>query len=208
MRPARKLLPLLPALGMVALTAGLALASGGGEGAAHGAAAAHGGGGISDHQMWDFIYRIMNFVVLVAVLVVVLRKPLKSGLSSRVDQIKSELDELEAKREEARRAYALMEQRLADAAGEHDKILAEFRAMGEKEKAAIIAGAESTAQRIKEQASFTIEQETAQAKAELRRDVAEMSAALAEDLLKEKINSEDQTRLVDEYLAKVSQEVQ
>jgi len=196
------LLPLLPALGMVALTAGMALASGTGEGA-HG-----GGGGISDHQMWDFIYRIMNFVVLVAVLVVVLRKPLKSGLSSRVDQIKSELEELEAKREQARRDYALMEQRLADAAGEHDKILAEFRAMGEKEKAAIIAGAESTAQRIQEQASFTIEQETAQAKAELRRDVAEMSAALAEDLLKEKINSEDQTRLVDEYLAKVSQEVQ
>ena len=200
MRSARKLLPLLPALGMVALSAGIALASGGGEGAK--------GGGISDHQMWDFIYRIMNFVVLVAVLVVVLRKPLKSGLSSRVDQIKSELEELEAKREQARRDYALMEQRLADAAGEHDKILAEFRAMGEKEKAAIIAGAESTAQRIKEQASFTIEQETAQAKAELRRDVAEMSAALAEDLLKEKINSEDQTRLVDEYLAKVSQEVQ
>ncbi|MBU4565790.1 MAG: F0F1 ATP synthase subunit B [Desulfarculus sp.] len=195
MRPARKLLPLLPALGIVALSAGTALAS-------------SGGGGISDHQMWDFIYRIMNFVVLVAVLVVVLRKPLKSGLSSRVDQIKSELEELEAKREQARRDYALMEQRLADAAGEHDKILAEFRVMGEKEKAAIIAGAESTAQRIKEQASFTIEQETAQAKAELRRDVAEMSAALAEDLLKEKINSEDQTRLVDEYLAKVSQEVQ
>jgi F-type H+-transporting ATPase subunit b len=204
MRLARKLLPPLCALALVALGAGLALASGGGEGAAaHG-----GGGGISDSQMWDFIYRIMNFVVLVAVLVVVLRKPLKSGLGSRVEQIKSELEELEAKREEARRAYALMEQRLADAAGEHEKILAEFRAMGEKEKAAIIAGAESTAQRIKEQASFTIEQETAQAKAVLRREVAEMSATLAEDLLKEKINSEDQTRLVDEYLAKVSQEVQ
>ncbi|MBU1276469.1 MAG: F0F1 ATP synthase subunit B [Proteobacteria bacterium] len=186
---------LVPALALVLGLAGPALAS-------------SGGGGVSDHQMWDFIYRIMNFAVLVAVLVVVLRKPLKSGLSSRVEQIKSELEELEAKREEARRAYALMEQRLADAAGEHEKILAEFRAMGEKEKAAIIAGAESSAQRIKEQASFTIEQETAQAKAELRRDVAEMSAALAEDLLKEKINSDDQTRLVDEYLAKVSQEVQ
>ncbi|MCB2193889.1 MAG: F0F1 ATP synthase subunit B [Deltaproteobacteria bacterium] len=203
MRLARKLLPLLPSLCMIALSAGLALASSGGEGG-HEAAA----GGISDHQMWDFIYRIMNFVVLVAVLVVVLRKPLKSGLGSRVDQIKGELEELEAKREEARREYALMEQRLADAAGEHDKILAEFRVMGEKEKAAIIAGAETTAQRIKEQANFTIEQETAQAKAELRREVAEMSASLAEDLLKEKINSEDQTRLVDEYLAKVSQEVQ
>jgi len=186
---------LLPALAMVALTAGLALASGG-EGD-------HAGG-----QWTNFFFRLMNFVVLVAVLIIVLRKPLKSGLGARVEQIKSELEELEAKREEAKRAYALMEQRLADSAAEREQVLADFRAMGEKEKAAIVAGAEATAQRIKEQANFTIEQETAAAKADLRREVAEMSAALAEDLLKEKINPEDQTRLVDEYLAKVSREVQ
>ncbi|MCF8034208.1 MAG: F0F1 ATP synthase subunit B [Desulfarculaceae bacterium] len=198
MRLARLAKALLPALAMVALTAGLALASGGGEGG-------HGGG---DSQWTNFLFRVMNFAVLLAVLIIVLRKPLKSGLGARVDQIKSELEELEAKREEAKRAYALMEQRLADAAGERDKVLADFRAMGEKEKADIVAGAETTAQRIKEQANFTIEQETAAAKAELRREVAEMSASVAEDLLKEKINPEDQTRLVDEYLAKVSREVQ
>ncbi|MCB2228548.1 MAG: F0F1 ATP synthase subunit B [Desulfarculaceae bacterium] len=190
---------ILPALALVGLSAGLALASGGGEG----------GGAAEHHYQWgNFLFRVMNFAVLVAVLIIVLRKPLKSGLGARVDQIKSELEELEAKREEAKRAYALMEQRLADAAGERDKVLADFRAMGEKEKAAIIEGAEATAERIKEQANFTIEQETAAAKADLRREVAEMSAAVAEDLLKEKINPEDQTRLVDEYLAKVSREVQ
>ncbi len=197
MKVARLAGRLLPALAIIALTVGVALASGHGEGGCE-------GGG----QWANFWFRVMNFAVLVAVLIIVLRKPLKSGLGARVDQIRSELEELEAKREEAKRAYALMEQRLADAAGEREKVLAEFRAMGEKEKAAIIASAESTAQRIKEQASFTIEQETAAAKAELRREVAEMSAALAEDLLKQKINPEDQTRLVDEYLAKVSREVQ
>jgi F-type H+-transporting ATPase subunit b len=197
MKVARLAARLLPVLAIIALTAGMALASGHGEGGG-------GGGG----QWANFWFRVMNFAVLVAVLIIVLRKPLKSGLGARVEQIKSELEELEAKREEAKRAYALMEQRLADAAGEREKVLAEFRAMGEKEKAAIIAGAEATAQRIKEQANFTIEQETAAAKADLRREVAEMSAALAEDLLKEKINPEDQTRLVDEYLAKVSREVQ
>ena len=195
MKLARLAKSLLPALALVALSAGLALASGG-EGGEH------------SSQWSNFLFRVMNFAVLVAVLIVVLRKPLKSGLGARVDQIKSELEELEAKREEAKRAYALMEQRLADAAGEREKVLADFRAMGEKEKAAIIAGAEATAERIKEQANFTIEQETAAAKAELRREVAEMSAAVAEDMLKEKINPEDQTRLVDEYLAKVSREVQ
>ncbi|MEW5914695.1 MAG: F0F1 ATP synthase subunit B [Thermodesulfobacteriota bacterium] len=191
----RRLLPLLGTLALLLL----ASAAGAAEAAGHGP---------SSEQWWNLLYRTLNFAVLVAVLIVVLRKPLKTGLGARVEQIKSELEELEAKREEARREYALMEQRLAHAAQEREEILKEFRALGEKEMAKIIASAQETAARIKEQASFTIEQETARAKADLRREVAEMSASVAEDLLKQKITSEDQTRLVDEYLDKVSREVQ
>lgn len=156
----------------------------------------------------DLLWRVMNFAVLAVVLVLVLRKPLKAGLSGRVEQIKSELAELEAKREEAKRRYAEIEKRLKDAEGERDAILAEFREMGEREKAKILDSARSMAERIKAQAQFTIEQETAAAKADLKREIADMSAALAEDLLKQNITSEDQTRLVDEYLAKVQREVQ
>lgn len=166
------------------------------------------GSGVSEDLLWNFVWRIMNFAVLVTVIVILARKPIKAGLASRTEQIKEELEELETKREEARREYALMEQRLADAAGEREKILAEFRAQGERELVKIIAAAEETAIRVKDQAAFTIEQETAMAKADLRREVAEMSASLAEDLLKEKITADDQTRLVGEYLDKVSQEVQ
>jgi F-type H+-transporting ATPase subunit delta len=56
---------------------------------------------------------------------------------------------------------------------------------------------------LRPQAQFAIEQETDLAKTELKREVAELSAALAEDLLKQNINAEDQNRLVDEYLTKV-----
>jgi F-type H+-transporting ATPase subunit b len=62
------------------------------------------------------------------------------------------------------------------------------------------------AERIKAQAQFTIDQETQQAKAELRQEIAELSASLAEDLLKQNINKDDQQRLVNEYLDKVGQE--
>ncbi len=176
--------------------AGTALASGGE------------GGGVSDHQMWDFIFRLMNFAVMALVLVVLLRKPLKSGLANRSQTIADELAELEKRRDQARKEVALMEKRLADAEAEREAILAEFRAQGEREKQRILDEAQAMAERIKGQAKFTIEQEIKAAKAELRREVAEMSAALAEDLLKEHITAEDQSRLVDEYLTKVGQEVQ
>jgi F-type H+-transporting ATPase subunit b len=156
----------------------------------------------------DLVYRLMNFVVMAVVLVVLLRKPLKSALSGRIEQIKSELAELEAKKAAAQAELADVSKRVADARGEREAIVAEFTAQGEREKAKILDAAQALAVRIKAQAQFTIEQETAAAKADLRREVAELSASLAEDLLKQKITADDQTRLVEEYLAKVQQEVQ
>lgn len=166
------------------------------------------GGGYSDEMIHELYFKIMNFAVLVVVVVVLARKPLKKGLNDRIQGIKDELADLESRRGKALAELAAVEKRLKDAEGDRETIVAEFRAQGEKEREKIIAAAEDNAQRIKAQAQFTIEQETAMAKVELRREVAQLSAALAEDLLKQKITAEDQTRLVDEYLAKVQQEVQ
>lgn len=166
------------------------------------------GGGYSDAMVKELYYRIMNFSVLIVVLVVLARKPLKKGLSDRVQGIKDELADLESRKAKAQAELAEVEKRLKDAEGDRETIVADFRVQGEKERAKIIAAAELSAERIKAQAQFTIDQETAVAKAELRKEVAQLSAALAEDLLRQKITAEDQTRLVDEYLAKVQQEVQ
>jgi F-type H+-transporting ATPase subunit b len=188
------MLAALSAAALMVLGAGLALAS---EGGHH----------VTQPNM-DLVYRLMNFGVMAVVLVVLLRKPLKSALSGRIEDIKTELAELESKKAQAQAELAEVTKRVADAQGERDAIVAEFTAQGEREKAKILEAAQSLAARIKAQAQFTIEQETAAAKADLRREVAELSAALAEDLLKQKITAEDQTRLVEEYLAKVQQEVQ
>lgn len=169
------------------------------------AAEGHGGG---EGKVWDFVARAMNFALLLGLLIFLVRKPIAAGLRGRAEQIRRELEELEARRAEAQRAYEEMARRLKDAEAEQERILAEFRAMGEKEKEKILAEARNMAERIRAQAQWTIEQEVARAKAELRQEVAEMSAAVAEELIKAKITPEDHQRLVDEYLAKVEREVQ
>lgn len=177
------------------LGAGLALAS-------------EGGGHHVTPPNMDLVFRLMNFGVMVVVLVALLRKPIKSALAGRIEQIRTELQDLETQKGKAQAKLDEVSKRLADAQGERAAIVAEFQIQGEREAAKIVESAQALAARIKAQAQFTIEQETAAAKADLRREVAELSAALAEDLLKQKMGAEDQTRLVDEYLAKVQQEVQ
>jgi F-type H+-transporting ATPase subunit b len=153
----------------------------------------------------DFVARCINFGILLAAIIFILRKPLGKALGDRTEGIQNELAELEAKKAEAEKAYKEMERRLADAQSEREEILADFRAQGEREYEKIVDNAKSLAERIKSQAQFTIEQETSQAKAELRREVAELSAQVAEDLLKQNIKPEDQARLVSDYLAKVQE---
>lgn len=160
----------------------------------------------SGEKVNDLIYRVMNFAVMAIALFFILRKPLSNALAQRTAGIKQELEDLETKREQALKEVALLEERIRSAEGERDEILADFRTQGEREKLAIIDSAHSMAERIKAQAQFTIEQETQQAKAELRQEIADLSASLAEDLLKQNINDDDQQRLVNEYLDKVGQE--
>ncbi|ADK83660.1 ATP synthase F0, B subunit [Desulfarculus baarsii DSM 2075] len=166
------------------------------------------GHGVTEGQLHDFILRCVNFGLLVIILLVLVRKPVKNALAARSEGIATELDELARRKEEAARELAEMERRLRDAQGEREAIVAEFRAQGEREAQRIVEGAKAMAQRIKDQAQFTIEQETNQAKLELRREIADLSATVAGDILREQITADDRARLVSEYLTKVEQEVQ
>lgn len=183
----------LPAVLLLAL-AGSAWAAGGGE---------H--GGITEGKITDFIWRTFNFVVFAAILIKLAVKPAKAFFASRSQEIAQNLEELEAKKAAAAQALAEAEARLAQVAAERDAIVKQFMSEGEAEKAKIIAKAEMVAVRIKEMAKLTIEGETKKAVQELKREVAEQATQMAEELIKKKITSGDQKRLVEEYLTKVVQ---
>ncbi|MFH1139437.1 MAG: ATP synthase F0 subunit B [Pseudomonadota bacterium] len=172
-------------------------AGGHGEG---GAAAEH---GVSDAKFWDFIWRTLNFGVLLVLLVVVLRKPAGQFFANRRESIAQTLKDFEAKKVEADARFRELEFKLSDLAAEHEKILADYTKEGEGEAAKIVAHAHETAERIKKQAEVTIGLEIKAAKDGLTKEIAVMAAAMAEDLIKSNIDEKDQVRLVGEYLDKV-----
>ena len=107
------------------------------------------GGSYSDAMIKELCYRTMNFLVLIGVLVVLVRKPLKKGLNDRIQGIKDELADLEFRKAAAQVELAKVEKQLKDAEGDRETIVAEFRAQGERERAKIIAAAEISVARIK-----------------------------------------------------------
>ena len=175
---------------LLSMGVGSALGSSGGEGAAKGWVAT---------DTW----RVMNFVVLLAALIFILRKPISQALSSRIKDIRQQLESLEAQKAEAEKQLAQYNEKLSQLESEAEKIVEGYIKQGNEAKAKILKEAEATAEKLQVQARRNIEHEFGKARQELQREVVEKSLVKAEETLKKAITDQDQDKLVDEYLDKV-----
>ncbi|WP_305042253.1 ATP synthase F0 subunit B [Geoalkalibacter sp.] len=153
----------------------------------------------------DFLYRVLNFGVMVAILGFFITRPIKKGLASRRETLAKELEDARQAREAAEAKFAEYERKLKDAAEEIDQIQAEIRREGELERERILANAREMAAKMAQDTERTAAQEIAKARLELRKEAAALAIALADDLLKKNFNDDDQKRLVDEYMNKMQQ---
>jgi len=214
--PAIKLCVALVLVVLLVFSVGAALSSsssGGEEGAAealhesgtvaeqaveHAEGGAHGKGWVATDT-----YRLLHFIILAGVLFFLLKKPVAHALDARVKGIREQLSDLEAQKKEAEQKLAEYNQKFAQLEKESERIMAEYVRQGEEAKARILEEAESAADRMKAQAQKNIESEIQRAKAQLQEEILDKALAQAEALIKEKISTDDQEKLVDEYLSKV-----
>ena len=159
---------------------------------------AHGKGWLSTDT-----YRLLHFIVLAGGLFFLLRKPLSQALGARVKGIEDQLSDLEAQKAEAEKKLAAYNQKFAELEKESEGIVAEYVRQGEEAKIRILKEAEAAADKLKVQAQKNIENEIQRAKARLQEEILDKALSKAEALIKEKVNADDQEKLVDEYLAKV-----
>jgi F-type H+-transporting ATPase subunit b len=171
----------------VLLLAAPALAAGGGEG--------EGGVGL----LWPTV----NFVMLLAVLVWLARKPAQAYFASRRDAIHTQLQTAAELKKDAEERYAKWQRRLVDLERELEGIRATARERAETEREHILADARASAERIKRDASTAIDQELRRAKDQLRQEASDLAVELAAGLLRENVNDSDRERLLDEFIARV-----
>jgi len=172
------------------LFSGVAAASGGGDNASKGWVATD-------------TYKVMNFAVLAIGLFLLLRKPVSQALNDRIKGIKEQLSELEEKKEEAEKKLAEYNEKFLKLDKESEQIVAEYIKQGNEAKARILKEAESAVVKLEEQAKKNIENEFKKAKSKLQEEILEQALVKAEEIIKSKIDTKDQDRLVDEYLEKV-----
>lgn len=162
-------------------------------------------GGDSGSKGWQNLdwYRLMNFAILAAVLVFILRKPISQALRSRIKSIQEQLENLEIQKVEAEKRLIQYNEKLSQLENEAAKIVDDYIKQGNEARAKIIKEAEQTAEKLQAQARRNIEHEFDQAKQKLQQEIVESSLQKAEESLKKEITAQDQDKLIDEYINKV-----
>lgn len=164
---------------------------------------AHNAGGDGGKTV-DLLARFINFVLLVVILFVAVKKTaLKDFFAQRREQIRKKLEELRSEREEAEKRKLELEEKLRDFEAKKQEIIEKFKADGARERDRIIAEAHERANQLIEQADTAVEREVQAAKDRLRQQVVEMAAKKAEEIIASAIDDKDQKRLVNDFIGKV-----
>ncbi|MGD0885053.1 MAG: F0F1 ATP synthase subunit B [Thermodesulfovibrionales bacterium] len=156
---------------------------------------AHGGG-----EWKEWLWKILNFAILVFILVKFLQKPLKEFLRKRTELIEKTLKEAQEAKELAAKALAEVEGRLKLKDKEIEDILARAQRSATAEHDLLVQNGDQMREKIIEQARNNIEYELRLAKESIKAEAVQIAMELAEKKLKEQLTKDNQVKLIEESL--------
>jgi F-type H+-transporting ATPase subunit b len=151
----------------------------------------------------EYIWKIINFAILVIILFKFGKKPLGDFLKKRTELIEKTLNEAKEAKEAALKALREAEERVKTKDAEVKAILDAAKKSGELERDRIIEESAKLKEKILEQAKTNIDYELKHAKESIKAEAVELAMELAEKKLKEKLSKVEQEKLLDESLVKI-----
>ena len=125
------------------------------------------------------------------------------ALDRRQRAIEESIDTADQLRKEADQILAEYRERLAEARGQADEIVARARKTGEAAEGEILAEARTKREEMMEQTRRDIEAETRRAIQEIRAEVADLTVLATEKVTRKALTDADHKRLVEEALSEL-----
>ena len=166
----------------------------------HGAAAEEAGNAIFSLNLGLVIWTWVLFLLTLGILAWKVFPLIAGGLEERQRKIQEAIDTAREDREEARRLVEEQTRELARARQEAQHLLDETREAAGRLRQELVADAEAEKAEILERTRREMERERERVLEQLREETVEISLAAAERLIKARLDSEDNRRLVREYI--------
>ena len=149
------------------------------------------------------IWTLLAFVIAMLVLRKYAWPAITEALDKRQHAIEESIEMSERTRREADELLAEYRERLAEARGQADDIVARARKTGEAHENEVLAEAKAKREEMMEQTRRDIEAETRRAIQEIRNEVADLTVLATEKVTRKSLSTEDQQRLVQEALSEL-----
>ena len=147
-----------------------------------------------------FIWTILTFLVLLALLAKFAWKPLLLALESRQESIRKSLDDADQAKNELLRLQHESTEIIQNARFNAESIIAQSRSDAERVREDLKQKAKEEAEAILRNAQQQIQLQTRQALQEIRHEVADMAVMIASKVLERNVSKEDNDRLIAEAL--------
>ncbi len=145
-----------------------------------------------------YIWTIVTFLVLVALLAKFAWRPLLAALAERQESIRKSLDDARSAKQELERLHVESAKILAGARTEAESIIQRTREDAARFGDELKVKARADAAAIVANAEKQIQQETSRALQEIRREAVDLSLAIASKLLQKNVTKEDNERLIED----------
>ncbi len=150
------------------------------------------------------IWTTVTFIILLLILRKVAWKPILESLSARENSISEALQKAEKARKDAEEIVANNKANLAKYEEEAKMVISEARIYAEKLKTEAEEKSKAEAKRLIEEAKQEIERKQQESFNMLKAQVAEIAISAAEKIIKQDLDKEKHTQIVNRYIDELS----
>lgn len=157
------------------------------------------------HIDLTLVAQALSFLLLVYILKRFAWNPLMDMMEKRQNQIESNIAQAEKEREQAEQIKREYQEEMRKARQEAQEVITKATKLSEERAAEILAGAHVEAEKIKKAALMDIERERDRAIAQVQAQVADLSVAVAEKIIRKNLDVKGQEDMIEQFIQEVGE---
>lgn len=156
-------------------------------------------------NVWLMLISLLNLLILFLLLKKFLYKPVQNMLAKRQEAVDKEYAEAAEANEKAQQDQANWQERMEHAQEQADRILHDAAATAQEHSDRMIAAAKEKAAGVMRQAEAEAVLERQKAEDDMKREIVDVSAKLAEKMLGRELRHEDHQAIIDTFLDEIGE---
>ncbi len=157
-------------------------------------------------NIWQILISLLNLLILFLLFKKFLFGPVNKMLAKRQSEIDSRYDAADEAKRAAEEEKLLWDEKIGTVKAESDEIIKKAQDSAKRQGETIVTKAKEQADGIIRQAETQAQLEMKKAEEGIKKEIVEVSTALANKLLEREINVDDHRDLIDSFIEKIGDE--